>query len=176
MDVLWGARWYLTAVSISVSLKVILSIFSCVLWPSGCLPWRTIHLDLAWFFYWTNRCFLFVCLFVASSWAEWQVCMLEGEFIILNICCKHLLSHFECFLFLSFRVALAVQKLFRWWGVFLKFCFSFNYSNHRFKKNVLWFMSKCVCLYFPQEDESNLPSISSSSNLDFFFCKQLGRE
>ena len=44
--ILAGVRRYLFVVLISVSLIVMLSIFSCTSWPSICLLWRNVYLDL----------------------------------------------------------------------------------------------------------------------------------
>ena len=43
--ILAGVRRYLFVVLISVSLIVMLSIFTCTSWPSICLLWRNVYLD-----------------------------------------------------------------------------------------------------------------------------------
>ena len=169
MDILWGVRWCLIAVSISISLKVIPSIFSCVLWPSGCLPWRYIHLDLYGF------SIGLLGSFAALFWAAWAVCMLGNEFIILNICCKHLFSHSEGCLFLSFRVTLVVQKLFRWWGAFLKFCLVLIILSIDSKRTCDSCQSVFAYIFLKRVRVIFRP-FNSSSYLDFFFCKWLGRD
>ena len=70
-------------------------------------PFRSLR-----FFYWIDRgvfCFVLFC-FAALSWAAWAVCMLGDEFVILNICCKHLFSHSDSCLFLSFRLPLQCKS------------------------------------------------------------------
>ena len=47
---------------IGISVTVVLSIFSCALWTSGCLLWRNVHLDFCHFFYWVD------CFFDHELW------------------------------------------------------------------------------------------------------------
>ena len=47
---------------IGISVGVVLSIFSCALWTSGCLLWRNVHLDFCQFFYWVD------CFFDHELW------------------------------------------------------------------------------------------------------------
>uniref|UniRef100_A0A8D1VH49 Uncharacterized protein n=1 Tax=Sus scrofa TaxID=9823 RepID=A0A8D1VH49_PIG len=47
MAILTGVRWYLMVILIFISLIIrMLSIFSCVCWPSVYLPWRTVYSGL----------------------------------------------------------------------------------------------------------------------------------
>ena len=65
MMVIWtGVRWYLMVVLIAISL-VTLGIFSSAFWPSLCLFWRRVYLDLPlvflnglFFWYWERRLIL----------------------------------------------------------------------------------------------------------------------
>ena len=67
---------------------------------------ENVRLDLCLYSCWVH-CYFFL------SWAAWAVCIFGDEFLIFNFGCKHLFYHSEGCLFLSFRVALPVQKLFR---------------------------------------------------------------
>ena len=67
---------------------------------------ENVRLDLCLYSCWVH-CYFFL------SWAAWAVCIFGDEFLIFNFGCKHLFSHSEGCLFLSFRVALPVQNLFR---------------------------------------------------------------
>ena len=46
MVILTGVRWHLLVVLIFISLVIMLSISSCAYWPSVCLLWRRVYLDL----------------------------------------------------------------------------------------------------------------------------------
>ena len=50
---------------------------------------------------------------VSFTFTVWALCVFGDEFLVSNFSCKCLFSHSEGCLFLSFRVALPVQKLFR---------------------------------------------------------------
>ena len=54
---------------IGISVRVVLSIFLCALWTSGCLLWRNVHLDFCQFFYWVD-CFFDHKLWGASLVAQ----------------------------------------------------------------------------------------------------------
>jgi len=52
MAILTSVRWHFIVVLIFISLIIsILSIFSCACWPSICLFWRNVYLDLLLIFY-----------------------------------------------------------------------------------------------------------------------------
>ena len=113
---------------------MMLTIFSCTLWPSLCLLWRNVHLGV-WKFlldclvFYIELYELFVCMEINSLWVS---------------------SFDRIFPFL-------VVFVFHWWFPVLFKCFegllgpiclvSFVLSAGS-KKNLLHFMSKCVLLFF----------------------------
>ena len=74
--ILTDVKWYLIAVLICISLIVMLSIFSCVCWPSVCLLWRNVCLGLL-------PKFLMGCLFF-WDWAVWDAYKTLEAF--MNLC------------------------------------------------------------------------------------------
>ena len=67
MTILTTGRWYLLSLWFAFIWLVILIIFSCVIWSSVCLLWRTVYLDLL-------PIFWLVCLFVWHR-AAWTICI-----------------------------------------------------------------------------------------------------
>ena len=55
----------------SLTLGGIISIFSCAFWPSICLLWRNVYLDLLLIFWLIWLAFFFFPL----NWAAWDVCI-----------------------------------------------------------------------------------------------------
>ena len=135
MAILSSVRWYLIAVLIDISLTVILSIFSCALWPSGCLLKMKVYLDL-----WPV--FLLSWLFLISSWMN-CLHVLEMNKLFLNWIVT-IFSHFEDCLFLLFRVSLAVQKILRLMRLLLWSSVLFFIILSETKKNLLWFISNPI--------------------------------
>jgi len=81
-----------------------LSIFSCVCWPSVCLLWRSVYLGLLPIF-WLG------CLFLILSCIS---CLHILEINSLSVASfARIFSLSEGFIFLLFMVSFAVQKLFR---------------------------------------------------------------
>ena len=70
MPIVIGVRWHFLAAFICIFLTVTLSIFSCTCWPSVCLLWENVFLDLLPTF-WLG-CFLLLLLLY---WAAWAVCI-----------------------------------------------------------------------------------------------------
>ena len=92
-------RWYLIIALICISL--ILSIFSCAFWPSACVLWRNVYLDLLLIFYWTVWFFILNCM----------SCLYILKINTLLIpSFANILSHCLGCLFFFFMVFFAVQK------------------------------------------------------------------
>ena len=98
-----------------------LSIFSYVCWPSVCLLWRNIYLDVPSIF-WLG------CLFF-WYWASWTACI----FWSLILC---QLLHCNCFL-PFWRLSFHLVYSFLWWAKAFKF-----FSDKR-GKNIQWWKD-CV--------------------------------
>ena len=79
-----------------------LSIFSCVYWPSVCLLWRNVFLGLLPIF-WLG------CLFI-WHWAAWAACIFWRLILCQFFICNYFLP-FWGLSFILFMVSFAVQKL-----------------------------------------------------------------
>ena len=117
-----------------------LSIFSCAFWPSVCLLWRNVYLDLLA----TLRLSYFLLLSCVSC-----LCILEID-PLLFASFVNIFSHSVRCLFILFMVSFAVQKFISllWSHLFL---FYFHYSRRKIKKDLLQFMSESVLPIFPSE-------------------------
>ena len=136
-------------------------------------PFRSLR-----FFYWIDRgffCFVLFC-FAALSWAAWAVCMLGDEFVILNICCKHLFSHSESCLFLSFRLPLQCKSFLGDEMPFKSFAVVVIILSIDSKRTCFDSCQSVFAYIFLKRIRAIFRPFNSSSYLDFFFCKQLGRD
>ena len=66
---LTGMRYYLLVALICISLVVMLSIFSRVCWPFGCLFWKNVYLDPRPIFY--SGCLSFCCWVILVLYICW---------------------------------------------------------------------------------------------------------
>ena len=80
MVILTSVRWYLIVVLISISLIVIVSIFSCACWPYTCLFWRNVYLGLMPIF--QLGCFFAVELHAMFSYRSFMVSVLIFRSVI----------------------------------------------------------------------------------------------
>ena len=144
---------------------VILSIISCTSWPSVCLLWRNVYLDLLIF------------------WLGWLVglissCMSCSYILEINLLSTALFtdifSHFESFLFILFMVSFAAQKLSNLIRFHL-FVFIFLILGGGSKKILLWFISKGIFPAFSSKSfiVSGL-TFRSLANFEFIFVSCYG--
>ena len=129
-----------------------LSIFSGAFWPSVCLFWRNVYLDLPPIF-WLSH-FFFLILSCMS-----RLCILEiNPLSVASV--ANIFSHSVGCLFVLFMVSSAVQKL---WSLIRShlfiFVFIFITLGGESKKILLWFMSECSAYVFLQEFYSIWPYI-----------------
>ena len=121
------------------SLIVILSIFSCVYWPSVCLLQRNVYLG-------PLPIFNFFLFFLLSCMS--YLCILEINPLSVASFAS-IFSHFEDCLFVLFMVSFAVHKrlsLIR--SHLFVFVFIFITLGGGSKRILLWFMSKCSAYVF----------------------------
>ena len=118
-----------------------LSIFSCGCWPSVCLLWRNVHLDLLPIF--LIGLFAFLIMSCMS-------CLYILEIKPLSVASfANIFSHSLGCLFVLFMVSFAVQKLIR---LIRSHLFIFAFISFALgdwpKKTLLWFMSENVLPVF----------------------------
>ena len=127
-----------------------LSIFSCICWPSVCFLWRNVYLGL--------------CPFL-----DWVVCFYDIELhellYILEInslsvaSFANIFSHSEGCLFILFMVSFAVQKLLSFIRSHFIF-FYFHYSRRWVKKDLaVIYVVECSSYVFLEEFYSVWPYI-----------------
>ena len=140
-----------------------LNIFSCVFWPSVCLLWRTVYLDLVPIFWWSCLGFFFFF---------WR-CLYILEINPLSVTSSaNIFSHsVGClFLLLLFRVSSAVEKL---WSLIKSslFIFVFIVISVRggSEKMLLSFMSDSVWPMFSSKSFI-VSGLVSRSSIHFEFC------
>ena len=120
-----------------------LSIYSCVAWPSVCLLWRNVCLDLPPIFLISNLIMLFSILSSMNC-----QCILEVN-PLLVASFPNIYSHPVCCLFILFLVSFALQKLFSLISSHLLiFVFIFIILRGGSKKILLQFMPESVLLMF----------------------------
>ena len=85
MAILNSVRWYFTVVLICISLVLeVLSIFSCVCWPSVCLLWRNVYWEpLHTFFNCIFACFDYKYFFLNLSFGSLYVIFIMQNIIII---------------------------------------------------------------------------------------------
>ena len=117
-----------------------LNIFSCAFWPSVCVLWRNVCLDLLPIL-WLG------CLFF-WYWAAWVVCIF-WRLIPCRLLCLQIFSPIVWIVFVLFMVSFAVQKLLSFIrSHLLIFVFVFITLGGGSKKTLFRFMSESVLLMF----------------------------
>ena len=118
-----------------------LSIFSCVCWPSVCLLWRNVCLGLL-------PTFWLGCLFY-WCWAAWAVCVFWRLILYQFVSFAIIFSHSEGCLFIFFIVCFAVQNPLSFIRSHLFiFVFISIAQGGGSKRIMLWFMSKTILPMF----------------------------
>ena len=102
--------------------------------------------------------------------------MLGDEFVILNICCKHLFSHSDSCLFLSFRLPLQCKSFLGDEMPFKSFAVVVIILSIDSKRTCFDSCQSVFAYIFLKRIRVIFCPFNSSSYLDFFFCKQLGRD
>ena len=150
MAILTSVRGYCIRVLICIFLIIVISsVISCTSWPSVCLHWRNVYLDLLNF--WLG------CLFVLILSCMSCLCIFEINLLSIALF-TDIFSHFESFLFISFMVSSAAQKLLNLIRSHL-FVFIFLILGGGSKKIFLWFISKGTFPVFLKEFYSVWPYI-----------------
>ena len=113
-----------------------LSIFSCICWPSICFPERDVYLSIL------SICWL-GCLFFILSYMSFLFILEINHLSVVSF--ANIFSHSSGHFFILFMISFTAQKLLSLIGS--HFCFIFITLGCGLKKILLWFMSKSVCLF-----------------------------
>ena len=123
-------------------------IFPCAFWPSVCLLWRNVYLDLLPFL-WLG-CVFCCCLFLVFDVELHELFVYFEINPLLFTSFVNIFSHSLGCLFILFMVSFAVQKFLSLLRSHL-FLFYFHYSRRKIKKDMLQFMSESVLPTFSSE-------------------------
>ena len=124
-----------------------LSSFSCASWPSVCLPWRNVCLDLLPIFW------LKLFVFLILSFMKCLYILEINLLLVVSFPTKYfqwgnIFSHSVGCLFVLFMVSFTVQKLLSLIRSYLFiFVFIFITLGGGSKKILLWFMSECLPMF-----------------------------
>ena len=117
---------------------MMLSIFSSALWPSFCIFWKNVYLDLSLFF----DCV--VCFFIQSCVRHLYI--LEMNPLPVTLLVKMFLSSAGSFCFICYGF-LCYAKAFKFMFHLFTFVFIFIIPREGYKKILLQFLSvSCLCL------------------------------
>ena len=143
-----------------------LRIFPCALWPSVCLLWRNVYLDLLPFL-WLGYVFC-CCLFLFFDVELHELFVYFEINPLLFTSFVNIFSHSLGCLFILFMVSFAVQKFISLLRSHL-FSFYFHYSRRKIKKDMLQFMSESVLPTFSSEFILSSLIVRSLIHFEFTF-------
>ena len=140
-----------------------LSIFSCISWPSACLLWRNVYLGLLPIFW--QGCLCFGCW---ATWVVYKFCRL----IPYQLQFANFFSHSMGCLFVLFVISFAVQKLLSLMRshLFILVLFTQLYSENGSEKILLCFMSKSVLPMFSSKSFIQFSQHRLLKTLSFLHC------
>ena len=134
--ILTAIRWHLIVVFICISLMI--SYVGCTCWPSVCLLWKNVYSILSPIFNWV------VCFLILSC----MYCLYILDIIPFSIILfANIFSYSVDCLFILCIISFALQKILI--GFHLISCTFVSFAlGDRFKKILLWFMSKSILPLF----------------------------